>query len=122
MRRILRDNMRMMVAIGVFLAIVTVAKVGWGQEPPKPLTPEQKIESLTNSILNLKLDLAAEKHGYGQELKIVVDFKAHNMLLQKIVKELQAKLKAANAEIAQLTVKPKEEKKDEKAPDNGAVD
>ncbi|KKM23082.1 hypothetical protein LCGC14_1618830, partial [marine sediment metagenome] len=39
MQRILRDNLWMMVIIGVFLAVVTIAKVGWGLEPSKQLPP-----------------------------------------------------------------------------------
>ncbi len=112
MRKILSDNLWMMITVGVFLAIVTVAKVGWGQEQ-KPLTPEQRIESLTRSLLNMKFNFAEEKALFAKEknmnageMKITVQLQEQVMHLQKRIAGLEEQLKEANAKIAQLKMKP----------------
>ena len=124
MRRILRENLWMMMVIGAFLVIVAIAKVGWGQEQ-KPLTPEQKIEKLEETVnayerlwhqarigtLNVEGELKKLQKTYDLLLK-----QAQKLTAEKV--GLMGKLKAANAKI---TIKPKEVK-DEKAPDTGAVD
>ena len=124
MRRILRENLWMMVIIGVFLVTVAIAKVGWGQEQ-KPLTPEQKIEKLEETVNAYERLWHQARIGIidvGGKLKKLQ--KTYDLLLkqaQKLTAEkiaLMGKLKAANAKI---TIKPKEVK-DEKAPDTGAVD
>ncbi len=125
MRRILRENLWMMMVIGAFLVIVAIAKVGWGQGQPPPLTLEQRIEKLEETVnayerlwhqarigtLNVEGELKKLQKTYDLLLK-----QAQKLTAEKV--GLMGKLKAANAKI---TIKPKEVK-DEKAPDTGAVD
>ena len=102
MRRILRENLWMMMVIGAFLVIVAIAKVGWGQEQ-KPLTPEQRIERLANE----KAQAEFNYHNAGikavvAENKLRMLQKKYDLLLvqsQKLTAEkiaLMGKLKAAN--------------------------
>ncbi len=114
MRRILRENLWMIVTIGVFVLIVTTAKVGWGQGPPKQLTPDQTIEAAVIGMLNWKLK-------YGKETVFAAEMQGAALRAEQTVKKLRKQLKKSNAELAQCKMKPEEEK-DEKPPDNGAVD
>ncbi|KKN31153.1 hypothetical protein LCGC14_0826620 [marine sediment metagenome] len=115
MRRILRENLWMMMVIGAFLVIVAIAKVGWGQEQ-KPLTPEQKIERLANE----KAQAEFNYHNAGikavvAENKLRMLQKTYDLLLkqaQKLTAEkvgLMGELKAAN-EQSSKKVKEYEEK------------
>ena len=103
MQRILRDNLWMMVIIGVFLAVVTIAKVGWGLEPSKQLPPDQTIEAAVMGMLNWKLK-------YGKETIFAAEMQATALRAERKVKELQEQLKESNAKLAQCVIKPEEGK------------
>ena len=126
MRRILRENLWMMMVIGAFLVIVAIAKVGWGQEQ-KPLTPEQKIEKLEETVnayerlwhqarigtLNVEGELKKLQKTYDLLLKqaqkltaekvgLMGELKAANEQSSKKVKEYEEKLGQSNDEIVHL--------------------
>ena len=96
MQRILRDNRWMIVSIGVFVLIVTVAKVGWGQEPARsPTTKNDQIENLSIVV-----------EGYGQQvldsMRAQVSLNIRIARLSRNVKRLEALLIRANTRVAKL--------------------
>ncbi|KKL03617.1 hypothetical protein LCGC14_2624330 [marine sediment metagenome] len=108
MRRILMDLLKPItmshvtilfwgILIGLFIGLA-IPNMVLAQEQ-KPLTPEQRVEALTGAILNLKMNLAAEKSGWAEEMKIATRLKAQNIVLRKQLAE-------AIAKVAQLETKP----------------
>ncbi|KKM97730.1 hypothetical protein LCGC14_1165130 [marine sediment metagenome] len=96
MQRILRDNRWMIVSIGVFVLIVTVAKAGWGQEPARsPTTKNDQIENLSIVV-------------EGCDQQVLDSMRAQMRLniriarLGRNVKRLEALLIRANARVAKL--------------------
>ncbi len=103
------------ILIGIYIAGGMPA---WGQAP-KPLTPEQQIEQLTQGVLDFKFKL-------GAEMQISARLKAQNIQLQKQLNEtgrlLEEKLNAlveANAKVAQLEITLKDG--DWKSSDNQTI-
>ena len=114
--------MKKILTLTIIFSLLVIPVVA--QEKPKPLTPEQRIENLTNKLLNMKFNFAEEKSQAAKEknflaveMKIVVQLQVKVMQLQKRLAALEESLKQANGKITQLTMKPKEVK-GEKAPDN----
>ena len=70
----------------------------WGQEQ-KLSTPEQITETALKAMLNWKIK-------YGNEAVFAAEMQVLALSLEKVVRELEEKLRAANAKIAQLELKP----------------
>lgn len=89
--------------LGAIMFGFIIGQTVYAQEN-KPLTPGQRIESLTNELLNMKLLFAEEKVLFSKEkqlaageMKITVQLQAKVMVFQKQIIKLQEKLKRANA-------------------------
>ncbi len=87
----------------IVIAFIIVGGAAYSQEPPK-LTPEQITEAALNEMLKWKIQ-------YGRETVFAVEMQVLAFRLEKALKELGAKLKAANAKIVQLETKPVEKLK-----------
>ncbi len=72
------------------------------QEQPRLPTSEQIAEVALEGMLNWKIK-------YGKETVFAAEMQALALSLEKTVKVLNEKLKAANAKIAQLEMKGEEE-------------
>ena len=97
MRRILFWGV--LILIGMYIAGGMPA---WGEEQPRPPTPEQIVEAALEGMLNWKIK-------YGKETIFAAEMQTLALNLEKIVKVLNEKLKAANTKIAQLELKGEEE-------------
>ncbi len=93
--------MRRILALTIILTLLAFPVVA--QEKAKPLTPEQTVVAALEGMLNWKIK-------YGKETVFAAEMQVLALSLEREIKKLEAKLKAANAKIAQLETGPKEEK------------
>ena len=90
------------ILILTIILITLLAFPGIAQEQPRLPTSEQIAEVALEGMLNWKIK-------YGKETVFAAEMQALALSLEKTVKVLNEKLKAANAKIAQLEMKGEEE-------------
>ncbi|KKK67061.1 hypothetical protein LCGC14_2957830 [marine sediment metagenome] len=109
MKRILFVTVIVFGMVGMSLSFWVLGPTAWGQKH-KPLTPEQRIENLTRSLLNMKFNFAEEKALFAKEknmnaseMKITVQLQGQVMRLQNQTAKLGKKLKQVNEQLNKKT-------------------